>query len=120
MCEEWPIHYRSIAKVRASLGASRFRLVRQLLVESFILSAASCILGCFLAYLGLKAVVAVLPSDGVPPNAVIALNPRALLFAMGISTLTTLLCGLIKALRARGSEHGAQPCEPPDRRPGSR
>jgi len=90
---------REIA-IRASLGASRFQLVRQLLVESFILSVASCILGCFLAYFGLKAVVAVLPSIGVPPNAVIALNPRALLFAMGISTLTTLLCGLAPAIHA--------------------
>ena len=83
---------REIA-IRASLGASRFRLVRKLLVESFILSAASWYPRSLPAYFGLKAVVTVLPSVGVPPNAVIALYPRALLFAMGISTSTTLLCG---------------------------
>ena len=88
--------------IRASVGASRIRLMRQLFVESFILSGVGCLLGCLLAYFGLKAVVAVLPPGGagVPINSVFRLNSRALLFAMGIGMLATLLCGLAPALHA--------------------
>jgi putative ABC transport system permease protein len=86
--------------IRTSLGASRSRLIRQFLVESSILSAAGCVLGCFLAYFGLKAVVAAIPTGAIPRTAVITLNSRALLFAIGITMLTTLLCGLAPAIRA--------------------
>lgn len=89
--------------IRTSLGASRSRLIRQFLVESFILSAAGCILGCFLAYFGLKAVVAELPVGTIPRTAVIMLNSQALLFAMAIAMVTTSLCGLAPAIHASRS-----------------
>jgi putative ABC transport system permease protein len=86
--------------IRASLGASRGRLIRQLLVESFLLSAAACVVGCFLAYFGVKELVARLPVDTLTPSISIEINFRVLLFAVGVSLLTTILCGLAPAIHA--------------------
>ena len=101
------VRQREIA-VRAAVGASRGRLIEQLLVESFPLAAAGGLLGWFLAYGGLKGVVAAIPQGTVPASAVIALNPAVLLFAMGITMLTTLLCGLAPALHAVGGDLDAR------------
>jgi putative ABC transport system permease protein len=80
--------------IRASMGATRSRLVRQLLVESCLLAAASCLVGCLFAFLGLRGVAAAIPSDMIPSEVAIALRPTALLFAIVVSVLTSLLCGL--------------------------
>lgn len=90
---------REIA-VRASLGASRSRLIRQLLVESFVLAVAACLAGCFFAYFGLKGLVAIIPRGPIPEETVIGLNPAVLLFALTIAFLTTVICGLAPALHA--------------------
>lgn len=90
---------REIA-VRATLGASRARLVRQLLTESLALAVAGCVAGCALAAVGIKYVVRVLPPNRIPWEAHVALNRPALLFAVGVSLLTTLLFGLSPALHA--------------------
>jgi putative ABC transport system permease protein len=47
--------------IRSSLGASRWRLIRQLLLESILLALGGAIAGCFVAYGGLKALVAAIP-----------------------------------------------------------
>lgn len=86
--------------IRAALGASRGRLIRQLLVESFLLSAAACALGCFLAYFGLKELDARVPIDTLTPSISLEINFRVLLFAAGIALLTTILCGLAPAIHA--------------------
>lgn len=88
---------REIA-IRTSLGASRSRLVRQLLVESFLISSIACVLGCILAYFGVRQFVARLPVDSLTPSISIELNFPVLLFAVGIAVLTTLLCGLAPAI----------------------
>ncbi len=90
---------REIA-IRASMGAGRARLIRQLLVESFILATAGCLLGCVLAYFGLKGVANAIPRDMIPTQAQIALHPTVLWFALSITSLTTLLCGLAPAIHA--------------------
>jgi putative ABC transport system permease protein len=85
--------------IRAAIGASRLQLIQQLLVESFLLSLSACIAGCGLAYLGLKAVVLILPADTTPQEAVISLNPIVLTFALGLTIFCTLVCGMAPALR---------------------
>ncbi len=86
--------------IRASLGATRGRLIRQLLIESFLLTLTSCAAGCVLAYFGLKGVVAAIPERTIPSEAAIVLSPAALLFSLAITVLTALICGLAPALHS--------------------
>jgi predicted permease len=86
--------------IRAALGATRARLIRQLLLESFVLAVAGCALGYAIAYLGLKGVAVALPEQTVPSEVAISLNSAALLFALAITLLTTVICGLAPALYA--------------------
>ena len=87
--------------LRASLGASRARLIRQLLCESLLLAGAGCGVGCLLAYAGLKAALSLtqLPTI-LPLESSVSLNRPALAFAIGASFLCTVLCGLAPALHA--------------------
>src|SRR5271154_4079228 len=85
--------------IRAAMGASRFRLVRQLLIESLLLASAGAVFGCLLAGLGLRALIAVIPQDIIPEEAVIEMNGPVLLFALGVAILTAILFGLAPALQ---------------------
>ena len=90
---------REIA-IRAAVGATRIRLIRQLLVESCILAAAGAVAGCVLTWYGVSAFAALLPHGVVADEAVIGLNQTALWFALGVTLATTLLCGLAPAILA--------------------
>lgn len=94
---------REIA-VRATLGATRGRLIRQLLVESFVLALAASGAGCVLAYFGLKSVVALIPAGTLPEETVIRMNAPVLLVSLGMTILTTILCGLAPALHVLQGE----------------
>lgn len=84
--------------VLAALGASRWRLVRQLLAESVVLSVVACALGWLLAWVGLKLVTASIPLNATPGEAVIALNRDVMWCAIAITMFTTLVCGVAPAL----------------------
>jgi putative ABC transport system permease protein len=88
--------------IRSALGASRLRLILQLLVESLILAAGGAVLGTLLAWGGLKFLVALAPQDFIPAETVIRLNSAVLLFSLGLTFLTALTFGLVPALTAAG------------------
>lgn len=68
------------------------------------MTSGGLVLGCVLAYVGVKALVAMIPQDTIPPEAVITLNWRVLLFSVAIAALTTFLAGLVPALHASRKE----------------
>jgi putative ABC transport system permease protein len=84
--------------LRTVLGAGRARIVRLLIVESAVLATAGAALGIFLAWSGLKALVAALPQRVIPSESVIELNAPVLAVTLGIAVLTALMCGLAPAL----------------------
>ncbi len=84
--------------IRSSLGAGRWKVVRQLLIESALLGLAGAAVGCLFAWGGLKALVAALPGFTFPDEALIALNGRVLAATILIALLTALLFGLAPAL----------------------
>jgi putative ABC transport system permease protein len=85
--------------VRAALGGGRGRLVRQLITESLLLSLVGGALGIVLAYLAVEWLVAVLPA-GVPRSHEIAVRWSVIAFTGAVAIGTTLLFGMIPALRA--------------------
>lgn len=89
---------REIA-VRTSLGAPRWRLIRQLLTESAILTAAGCIFGILLAYWGLDA-IRTAGANVIPQIEYTELNSTVILFTIFTSAAAGLLFGLIPAFQA--------------------
>ncbi len=90
---------REIA-VRLSLGASRWRLVQQLLVESLALSFAGGLLGILLAAALTRSLLALIPSEGSPLLISSTPDLRILAFTFGLTCLTGIVFGLLPALRA--------------------
>ena len=89
--------------IRAALGASRLRLVRQLLTESVAAAIAAGILGLLLAMWLQRLILAYLPLQ-VPVGGGSRLSGPLLLFALGLTLATGLLFGIAPALRGAGAE----------------
>ena len=87
--------------IRASIGAGRTRLVRQLLTESVVLAAAGGLAGVLLAWVTLDALVAIVPLS-LPANVSVSLNIQVLIFAAVVACSTSLIFGLVPALRLSG------------------
>ena len=85
--------------MRLALGSGRFRLVRQMLVESAVLALMGGAAGVLLAYAGIRALVSVGPA-GIPRLDEIGINGAALAFTALVSVLAGLLFGVLPALRA--------------------
>ncbi len=93
---------REIA-VRNALGASRGRVIRQLLTESTLLSLCGSIAGILLAIFGVRALLALAPAAGVPRLQEIHIDARILTFAVALGALMGILFGLVPALQATGN-----------------
>jgi len=85
--------------LRAALGASPARMIRQILTESVVLAIVGGALGLLLAKFGTQAIVAAIP-DTLPRTEAIALDARVVLFTLAASILTGIVFGIIPALRA--------------------
>ena len=92
------LRYRELA-LRLALGATRPRLVSQLIAEPFLLSACGAGLGLLLAYWGVKLIIAYKPENVMRPE-LIAINLPVLLFSAAAGVATTILFGLAPALSA--------------------
>jgi predicted permease len=86
--------------IRLAIGAGRFRIIRQLLVESLLLSLAGGVLGLLLAIWTDRALLAFLPPDTVALKLSATPDLRILGFATAVSLLTGLLFGLVPALQS--------------------
>jgi predicted permease len=84
--------------IRASIGASRGRLIRQLLTESLLLALVGAVTGVLLASAALDSLVSLIPLS-LPANSPVAINATVLTFALGLTVVTALLFGLVPALK---------------------
>jgi predicted permease len=85
--------------VRAALGASQMRIIRQLFTESILLAALGGALGLLLALFGKNVVLNILPGT-LPRASEISLNGSVLLFSMALSLFAALIFGLAPALKS--------------------
>ena len=85
--------------IRAAMGASRSRVLRQMLTESILLSAIGGVAGLFLSIWLTDVLMSMLP-EGAPRLEQVGIDYRVLTFALGVSALTGILFGIVPALQA--------------------
>ena len=95
--------------IRAALGASRERIIRQLLIESGLLSAAGGALGLAASNIGVRLLLAVNPGN-IPRighnGSAVGIDGHVLIFAVAVSVLSALLFGLMPALQSSRADLG--------------
>lgn len=90
---------REIA-VRAAIGGSRIRIMRQLVTESLLLGIAGGAVGLGLSWAVLRAAPAIVPARTIPESIILGLDWRLSLFAAGLTLSTAVLVGLVPAWHA--------------------
>jgi predicted permease len=91
------------AAIRAALGSGRARLVRQFLAESLLVSLVGGVCGVALAMIATRLFIVWNPLDTLPANA-IQLDLRVLAMAAAAMSVTTVICGLLPAIRVSGAD----------------
>ena len=86
--------------IRVAVGATRGRVIRQLLAESLLLTLAGGAAGLSLGYSGIRGLLALVNADDLPPVRDIAMDWRLVSFALALSLLTGIVFGLLPALKA--------------------
>jgi len=85
--------------VRATLGAGRWRICRQLLTESMLLGIAGALAGLAFAYFGISWLKSMLAAGDIPRLATVSIEPRVVLFTASLGIFTGLVFGLAPALQ---------------------
>ena len=88
---------QSEISVRSAMGATRFRLLRQLATESLVLSAVASLLGIGLAALALRGLVLIAPA-GLPRIGEVSMNPRVMVGSLVLAAVAGLLAGIVPGL----------------------
>ena len=94
------ISRRSEIALRAALGASRWRLVRQLLTEHVVIALCGGLVGAGVGYAMMKWIQSLIPPDTFPREADITMDPSVLLFTLAVAVITGLLFGVSPAAEA--------------------
>src|SRR6185312_14995759 len=89
--------------IRAALGATRTRLIRQMIIESLLLSSIGGVLGLLIALAGVPAIVSI-SENSIPRVSEIGINLRVLGFTAIVSLVTGVLFGIVPALRSSGKQ----------------
>ena len=97
---------RGELSVRMALGAGRRRIVRQLLTEAVVLSLLGASLGVMLAQIAIDVTLPLVPQSALPRLGGIVIDARVMAFCLGLSLVSTLLIGLVPALRVSGAAFG--------------
>ncbi len=97
---------RGELSVRMALGAGRQRIVRQLLTESVVLSLLGASLGVILARIAIDVALPFVPPFLLPRLGGIVIDARVMAFCLGLSLVSSLLIGLLPALRVSGAAFG--------------
>jgi predicted permease len=97
---------RGELSVRMALGAGRRRVVRQLLTEAVVLSLLGASLGVLLAQIAIHVTLPLVPQLALPRLGGIVIDARVVAFCLGLSLVSTLLIGLVPALRVSGAAFG--------------
>jgi predicted permease len=90
--------------IRSAVGASGFRIVRQLLTESLLLSLTGAGLGIFVAYRAIGFIIPRLPDHSYPYEADFHINFAVLFFSVGLALLSGIVFGLFPALQSARPE----------------
>jgi putative ABC transport system permease protein len=85
--------------IRTSIGASRWLLIRQLLVESVLLALVGAGLGCLFAFGGIKVLAGIVPQGTIPNEVVLRMSIPVLVFSLAVGVLTALIFGLMPAMQ---------------------
>jgi putative ABC transport system permease protein len=97
---------RGELSVRMALGAGRSRIVRQLLTEAVVLSLVGASLGVMLAQIAIHVTLPLVPQSVLPRLGGVVIDARVMAFCLGLSLISTLLIGLVPALRVSGAAFG--------------